>query len=80
MIANIIGLIISVFVVFGGLAVIRLGKVGRYLDRFRFVSYIKNNEEPKPFHRYATATLGLIFLIIGTMLFCGEIFLLSKMK
>jgi hypothetical protein len=81
MIEHIIGFGLSVFIIFMGLAVVRVGLLGQHVDRFRLVSYAKNdNEPPKLHHRYITVGLGFIALLLGTALFGLELFLTSKMK
>ena len=81
MVGHLITLGLGIFVIFGGLAIILVGLIGRYLDRFHLVSYtMRTDMEPKPHHRCITAGLGVIILLIGTALFSLEIFLLSRMR
>ena len=78
---HIIGIGLSAVIILGGLAIVRVGLVGQHLERFRLVSYVKKNDEkPELYHRYITVGLGLIPLLIGTALFCLEVFLISKMN
>jgi hypothetical protein len=45
---NLVVLGLSVFTIFLGLAIIRVGLVGKYLDHLRLVSYVKNSsDEPR---------------------------------
>jgi hypothetical protein len=81
MVGHLIFLSLSVVITFLSLAIVRVGLVGEHLDRFHLVSYVKkSNEQPKLYNRYITSGLGILFLLVGTVLFGFEIFFISKLK
>jgi hypothetical protein len=72
---------LSVIVIFFGLAIIRVGFVGQYLDQLRMVSYVKKcNYEPRWYHRCITTGIGIVFVLLGTSGFIAFVLSLSKQK
>ena len=72
---------LSIILTFLGLAIIRVGLVGRYLDRLWLVSHVKKREgEPLWYHRCITTGVGILALVIGTSLFILVILARSRAK
>jgi hypothetical protein len=78
---NLVVLGLSVFMIFLGLAIIRVGLVGKYLDHLRLVSYVKkSSDEPRWYHRCITTGMGALFVLLGTGLFVFLVLSLSRLK
>ena len=72
---------LSVIVIFFGLAIIRVGMIGQYLDHLRMVSYVKQcSYEPRWYHRCITIGIGIISVLLGTSGFIVVVISLSKQK
>jgi hypothetical protein len=64
---------LSGFVIFIGIACVRVGLVGQHLGGARLVSYVKKYpQEPQAYHRRITAGVGAVLILIGV----GFLFLL----
>jgi hypothetical protein len=72
---------LSVIVILFGLAIIRVGFVGQYLDQLRMVSYVKKcSYEPRWYHRCITIGIGIVSVLLGTSGFIVVVLSLSKQK
>jgi hypothetical protein len=72
---------VSVIVIFLGLAIIRVGFVGRYLGQLKMVSYVKKySYEPRSYHRWITIGIGIVFVLLGTSAFIVVMLSLSKQR
>jgi UDP-N-acetylmuramyl pentapeptide phosphotransferase/UDP-N-acetylglucosamine-1-phosphate transferase len=69
------------FVIFLGIACIRVGLTGQYLGRAKLVSYVKkHSEEPQLHHRRITAGVGAVFILIGISLLVLQLNVLTRTK
>jgi hypothetical protein len=60
---------LGALVVFLGIAITRVGLYGEYLGRFKLVSHVqKYAERPRRHHRYITAGMGVVFVLLGIVL------------
>jgi hypothetical protein len=54
------------FLILIGIAITRVGLYGEHLGRFRLVSYVrKHAEQPRRRHRYITAGMGIVSVLLG---------------
>jgi|ERR1035441_2404179 uncharacterized membrane protein HdeD (DUF308 family) len=54
------------FVIFVGVAITRVGIYGEHLGRFKCVSYVqKHAERPRRHHRWLTAGMGIVLVLLG---------------
>lgn len=72
---------LSIILIFFGLAIIRVGLVGKYLDQLWQVSYVtKRDREPLWYHRCITSGVGILSLALGTSVFILVVVALSKAR
>jgi hypothetical protein len=72
---------LSAIVILFGLAIIRVGFVGQYLDQLRMVSYVKKcSYERRWYHRCITIGIGIVSILLGTSGFIVVVLSLSKQK
>ena len=65
--------LLSVFVIFIGIACVRVGLIGQHLGGAKLVSYVKKyRQEPQLHHRRITVGVGAVLILIGV----GFLFLL----
>ncbi len=68
---------LSALVIFLGAAMVRVGVAGKYLGRWKLVSFVeKHPETPRLYHRWITAGVGAAFVLIGVGLL---VFLLNAL-
>jgi len=54
------------FIIFLGVALIRVGMIGPFLGRWRMVSFVKKYpDQPKLYHRWFTAGIGIVCVLLG---------------
>jgi len=54
------------FIIFLGVALIRVGMIGPFLGRLRLVSFVKKYpDQPQLYHRWFTAGIGVVCVLLG---------------
>jgi hypothetical protein len=72
---------LSAFVIFLGIACIRVALTGQHLGTAKLVSYVKKHpEEPRLYHRRITAGVGAVLVLIGVGFLVLQLDVLPRTK
>ena len=69
------------FIIFLGVALIRVGIIGPFLGRWRMVSFVKKYpDQPKLYHRWFTAGIGIVCVLLGIGFTFLQLIVFPRMK
>ena len=69
------------FLMFLGVALIRVGMIGPFLGRLRMVSFVKKYpDRPKLPHRWFTAGIGIVCILLGIGFAILQLIVFPRMK
>jgi hypothetical protein len=67
--------------IFLGVALIRVGMIGPFLGRWRMVSFVKKYpDQPKLYHRWLTAGIGIVSILLGIGMTFLQLIVFPRMK
>lgn len=71
----------SALLIFLGVAIVRVGLIGKHLGSARLVSFVKKYPEaPQPRHRQITVGIGVALLLFGAGLAILQFIVLARIK
>ena len=69
------------FIIFLGVALIRVGMIGPFLGRWRMVSFVKKYpDQPNLHHRWFTAGIGVVSVLLGIGITILQLIVFPRMK